>query len=279
MQLQCFMTLWGFSGSLKEAVIAAHKNGFDGIEGPAPESSDSRREFRAQLDDSGLSYIAEICTAGSYVPDRHASLDDHLASFRAKAEMSLECAPRFLTVIAGCDAWPLAQSVEFFAQAHEAAKQFGFVASFETHRSRSLFNPWTCRDILRQLPKLKLTCDFSHWCCVCERLIGTEPEVLELCAKHAHHIHARVGYDQGPQVPHPAAPEYWQALEAHEEWWTQIWRAQRERGVAVSTITPEFGPDGYLHHIPFTDEPVADLFTINCWMAARERQRFAEVGT
>jgi hypothetical protein len=43
-------------------------------------------------------------------------------------------------------------------------------------------------------------------------------------------------------------------------------------------MTPEFGPDGYLHRMPFTNEPVADLVEINCWMATRERQRFAEFG-
>ena len=41
-------------------------------------------------------------------------------------------------------------------------------------------------------------------------------------AGRAHHIHARVGCEQGPQVPHPAAPEYQEALTAHERWWTQI---------------------------------------------------------
>jgi hypothetical protein len=121
---------------------------------------------------------------------------------------------------------------------------------------------------------LKLTCDFSHWCVVCERLIDTELDVLALCAERAHHIHARVGYDQGPQVPHPAAPEFQTALEAHEGWWTQIWHRQQARGLSVSTMTPEFGPDGYLQCQPFTRQPVADLEEINAWMAERQKTRF-----
>ncbi len=40
------------------------------------------------------------------------------------------------------------------------------------------------------------------------------------------------------------------------------------------TVTPEFGPDGYLHAAPFTARPVADLDQINRWMAAHLRQRF-----
>jgi len=271
MELHLFKTLWGHHGHVDEAIAAARAQAFDGIEGQVPKDGD----FRAKLADAGLSYIAEICTAGSYVPDRDATAGDHIESFRRQAEAAMKCAPRFLTVIAGCDAWPLAASVEFFGRAMEIAKQFGVVASFETHRSRSMFHPWIARDLLLALPDLRLTCDFSHWCCVCERLIDTEPDVLALCAERAHHVHARVGYDQGPQVPHPAAPEYQPALEAHERWWRRIWQAQEEQGVVVSTMTPEFGPDGYLHCAPFTQTPVGDLNEINAWMAWRERQQFA----
>ncbi|RAN84018.1 xylose isomerase, partial [Bacillus sp. SRB_28] len=43
-----------------------------------------------------------------------------------------------------------------------------------------------------------------------------------------------------------------------------------------TTLTPEFGPDGYLHHLPFTNVPVADLWSLNAWMAEHEQQHFAE---
>ena len=43
-------------------------------------------------------------------------------------------------------------------------------------------------------------------------------------------------------------------------------------------MTPEFGPDGYLHCLPFTGTPVADLEAINAWMAERQQGRFAEEG-
>ena len=124
---------------------------------------------------------------------------------------------------------------------------------------------------------MRLTCDFAHWCCVCERLVlDTEPEVLALCAQRASHVHARVGYDQGPQVPHPAAPEHRDALEAHERWWETIWSDAERGGRSAPAMTPEFGPDGYLQAAPFTREPVASLDEINRWMAERERKRFAE---
>ena len=43
-------------------------------------------------------------------------------------------------------------------------------------------------------------------------------------------------------------------------------------------MTPEFGPDGYLHCAPFTQEPVADLDEINAWMATREWEVFSAPG-
>jgi sugar phosphate isomerase/epimerase len=277
MELKIYKTLWGHGGSLDEAINECRRHKFAGIEGQIPATETARRTMQKKLADANMDYIAEICTAGSYVPNRNASLEEHLALFRQQAQTAIECAPLFLTAIAGCDAWSIGQSVDFFGEAMAVAEKMDVAVSFETHRSRSFFNPWTTRDILLQLPELKLTCDFSHWCVVCERLIDTEPEILALCAEHAHHVHARVGYDQGPQVPHPAAPEFRLALEAHERWWAQIWHSQFSRGVNITTMTPEFGPDGYMHFLPFTGIPVADLWQINTWMADRQRQQFQKI--
>jgi len=180
--------------------------------------------------------------------------------------------------MAGCDAWTVAQSVDFFGRAHEMARSYAVRVSFEIHRSRSFYSPWRTAEILEQLPDLRITCDFSHWCVVCERLLDSEPDVLALCFERADHIHARVGYDQGPQVPDPAAPEWAEELSAHERWWTSIWRKWREQERAWVSLTPEFGPDGYLHQLPYTRAPVADLRTINAWMGARQRERFQAEG-
>jgi len=277
MNLYLFKTLWGHRGGIDDAIERACRHGFDGIEGQVPSGNKDRELFKRKLTDAGLRFIAEIYTAGNYVPDRQATPADHLASLRCQMESSIECGPLFLTVTAGCDAWSIPESVEFFGRAMETADEFAATISFETHRSRSFFNPWITRDIVRQLPDLKLTCDFSHWCVVGERLImDTEPDVLAFCAERAHHVHARVGYDQGPQVPHPVAPEYYAATEAHERWWLQIWQSQSRRGMAVATMTPEFGPDGYLQCKPFTRQPAADLDEINEWMALRLRRLFIE---
>lgn len=276
MDLKLFKTLWGFTGSYREAVNQTLAAAMQGIEGPAPETKEQRDQLKQLFKEFQLDYIAEITTAGSYVPDRLASLEQHLDSFKSKLETSAELNPLFITCLGGCDAWPEAKSIEFFARAMEMASELDIIVSFETHRGRSLFNPWITQRVVEQIPDIRLTCDFSHWCVVCERLVDTEMDIIEGIADNAHHVHARVGYDQGPQVPDPAAPEYREALQAHQKWWEIIWRAQRSRGYQFTTMTPEFGPDGYLHEAPFTREPVADLWELNTWMASQERQHFAD---
>lgn len=275
MDIHFYKTLWGFNGNYQDAIAQVQNTQLQGIEGPAPDTRQTRAELNQLLRDHQLSYIAEITTAGSYVPDRQASLDQHLASFQTKLADSLELNPLFVTCLGGCDAWPESQSIDFFSRAIELADEAGVTVSFETHRGRSLFNPWITQRIVERLPAIRLTCDFSHWCVVCERLIDSELDIIQQIAGNAHHIHARVGYDQGPQVPHPAAPEYQPALRAHQKWWEIIWRSQLARGYRVTTMTPEFGPDGYLHEAPFTREPVADLWDLNTWMARTEREHFA----
>ena len=274
MRLKLFKTLWGFSGPYCDAINEAVTAHMQGIEGPAPLDARAGKDLYYQLQDAQLDFIAEITTAGSYVPERNATLQQHLDSLAVKLEASLRLEPLFITCLGGCDAWPETKNLEFLQRAMDMADDFGIDISFETHRGRAFFNPWVTQRLVRQLPGIKLTCDFSHWCVVCERLIDSELDLIEELAPHAHHIHARVGYDQGPQAPHPAAPEYETALRAHQRWWQIIWDAQREAGYEITTMTPEFGPDGYLHEQPFTRKPVADLWKINQWMASEERQHF-----
>jgi sugar phosphate isomerase/epimerase len=271
--LRIFRSLWTNGFDLDAALADCRLGLFDGVEGPVPEEAGARREFAAKLQHERTPFIAEIATGGGYVP-ADSSPESHLEDFRRQTEDALECSPIFFTVLAGCDRWPAAQSVEFFGRALEIGRELGADPSFETHRSRPTYNPWATRDLLECLPDLRLTCDFSHWCCVCERLVlDEEAGILALCAARARHVHARVGHAQGPQVPHPAAPEYRAALKAHERWWDAVWAAQT--GSPGPTLTPEFGPDGYLQAEPFTRVPAANLDEINRWMAARQRQRFA----
>ncbi|MBT8439112.1 MAG: sugar phosphate isomerase/epimerase [Gammaproteobacteria bacterium] len=275
--LSLFKTLWGHQGTLGEAIDDAIRAGFQGIEGQAPTQQKDQDSFKQQLNDSGLKYIAEITTAGTYVPDRQASPLEHLDTFKRSLDSSMRLEPLFITTLAGCDAWDEEQSVELFSQIMELAVSANIQVSFETHRSRSFFNPWTTARICRQLPDLNLTFDFSHWCVVCERLMDTEIDIIEELAPRALHIHARVGYDQGPQVPDPRHTRYSHELQRHQAWWKLLWLAMVKRGMTSLTMTPEFGPDGYQAIDVNTDKPVGDLWEMNQWMGHQQMQLFKSV--
>ncbi|MEA1081071.1 sugar phosphate isomerase/epimerase [Marinobacter qingdaonensis] len=276
MQLKRFKTLWGHEGALQEAISQVIEADFDGIEAPVPETPEDARAFGQALSDNQLLWIQEVCTAGSYVPRRDASIDEHLQDFEAKllSARKVGITPDFVNVMGGCDAWPIDDSVRFFSEAQNIADRLSIPVSFETHRGRSFFSPWNTVAILERLPDIDITCDFSHWAVVCERLPHIEWDSIERAAQQARHIHSRVGYDQGPQVPHPAAPEYAEALASHQSCWEAVWRAQQERGLAYTTMTPEFGTDGYLHLLPFTQAPIADLWSLNRWIGDEELAHF-----
>lgn len=278
MELALFKTLWGHRGTLPEAIQLCKEAGFQGIEAPAPLDAGERSAFFESLHGAGLQWIAEIstCTPGGvFVPLPGRSVEDHLESLEEGLVLSLDGNPRFINTMAGYDAWSTGDAIRFFEGVVRLQEEHGVIISAETHRGRSTYSPWLTRDILLAVPDLRITCDFSHWCVVSERLIlDEEPEILELAARHAHHIQPRVGYNQGPQAPDPRAPEYAAALDAHERWWARVWDSMAARGFTGFTMTPEFGPDGYLQCAPFTRKPVADLWDLNRWIGLRQRDRF-----
>ena len=235
-----------------------------------------RAAFFANL--TGTPWIAEVTTCtppGEYLPIPHQSVEAHLSSLDEGLRRSLPGKPRFITTMAGSDEWDLEEAVRFHAAVLDLEQQHGIAISVETHRGRPTFHPWQTNRLLQNLPDLRLTCDFSHWCVVSERLLlDHEHELLANCAQHVHHIHGRVGYAQGPQVPDPRAPEYAAELTAHERWWDGLLQSMRARGFSAATFTPESGPDGYLHLMPFTQKPVADLWEIHRWLGHRQLERF-----
>lgn len=180
----------------------------------------------------------------------------------------------------GHDAWTTAQCIEFMTAAVEVEEEEGLPVVHETHRRRVMFTPHQARDVLKAVPGLKVNADLSHWCVVLSRVPTPEnekcwSEVLELLAQRVCLIHARVGYNEGAQVPDPSAPEYAYELAQHERWWAAIWEGQRARGLEVSYIEPEFGPPPYMHTAPHSKARVADLWEINTWMASRLARAFA----
>ena len=143
----------------------------------------------------------------------------------------------------------------------------------ETHRNKFAFAAQVAKEFLEKIPELKITLDVSHWVCVAESYLEDQPEALRLAIERTEHIHARVGYPEGPQVPDPRIPAWQSALEIHLGWWDQIYkRKQKEK--QILTITPEFGPFPYMFHLPSTGEPISNQWEINAFMMNLLKKRY-----
>jgi hypothetical protein len=267
MKLKLVRHLWGvdLKGGFDQHLPRWREVGYEAVEASLRLVAD-RSLFLRFLKDSGWQWVAQVFSR-EFVPG--GTVRQHLDSLQEQIEECLEFQPLFFNAHSGSDAWSQAESEDFYGAILEFERRVGLVIAHETHRMRCLGNPWTTQAILRRFPSLKLTCDLSHWVCVTERLLEDCGEIIQMAAQHCHHLHARVGYEEGPQVPDPRAPEWSRHLAAHEKWWEVIRASQKERGMAVATITPEFGPAPYLHTLPYTQAPVADLADICDWMARR----------
>lgn len=205
-------------------------------------------------------------------------VETHLKVFLEQVEAAyskFDFEPAYINSHSLKDYFTRDMAVRFF----EAALEFCPQVMHETHRKRYLHSPWVARDFLPSFPELRLVADLSHWVNVAETDTNDVDltQVIHDLAPQFDHIHCRVGYDHGPQVSDPRAPEWLPYMEGHERWWDTIWKAQAERGQKHLTIMAEHGPPNYQPTLPFSKEPVASIWDINHWIHLRRNSRFEEM--
>jgi len=273
MRLVTVRHLWGVTEDWTTFLPRAKAAGYGAIEVNILEMLPARRrELTSRLADLGLGLVAQIFTNG-FVPG--GDVATHADSFRSQCDLALAMQSRLINCHSGRDAFTRDEACDFFRRAVDHERGLPIPLAHELHRGRIFHAPWTTSPILEAFPTLKVTADFSHWVNVCERLIDDQLPAIRLVAERCLHLHARVGHAQGPQVNDPRAPEWATELAAHERWWDLCWAAQERRGLAESTLTPEFGPPTYQPTAPYSRRPLADLAEICDWMAQRQAQRFA----
>ncbi|TAE46545.1 MAG: sugar phosphate isomerase/epimerase [Bacteroidetes bacterium] len=174
----------------------------------------------------------------------------------------------------GRDFFTFEQNKALILLANEFAAANGITLSHETHRHKFNFAAHVTRTFLEAIPSLRITLDASHWVCVAESYLADQADTLKLAISRTDHIHARVGYPEGPQVPDPRVPEWQEALEAHLGWWDQIVALKQKQGLPL-TITPEFGPYPYMVPMPFTRQPITSQWEVNAWMMQMLRERYS----
>ncbi|HET7117269.1 MAG TPA: sugar phosphate isomerase/epimerase [Hanamia sp.] len=174
----------------------------------------------------------------------------------------------------GRDFFSFEQNYSLIKEAEKFTNETGVAIYHETHRNKFSFAAHVTKEYLKKIPSLKITLDISHWVCVAESLLEDQPEAVNLAIERTEHLHARVGYTEGPQVPDPRIAEWQQALQAHLIWWDKI--AERKKpGDEIFTITPEFGPFPYMVPLPETGKPISDQWGVNVYMMELLRERYS----
>ena len=207
----------------------------------------------------GLRLIGQILTQGQ-------TYQDHIKSLETQFEFALQCGVALINSHTGRDIFSFDENVQIFRRVTQLSQSSGIPILIETHRGRPTYSAIETRKYLEAVPQLRLTADFSHWMVVHESGLEDQRENLELAIARVDYIHARVGYAEGPQIPDPRAPEWQQAVATHLRLWQEIIDQQKSNGKENLYITPEFGPPAYMHTMPFTNEPVGDVWEQNMYM-------------
>jgi sugar phosphate isomerase/epimerase len=262
MKIEVYRALWGMEGSIEQQFERIAAVGYDGVEAWLTDSTFDRKQVLRLADQHHLRVI--VAGAIATIPDIQPTLN-------AFAEYN----PVKINIQSGIDSMTFDEGKRFVETMLEAENKLGLTIMQETHRGKLLYAPWVAAAYLREFPELHITADYSHWVNVCERLPIDQADAVNLANTHARHIHGRVGYEEGPQVPDPSAPEYATQLAWHETQWKAIRDARQAAGDTILTFTPEYGPPAYLHTLPYTNVPVANLWEVCLWAANRARKHLS----
>jgi len=251
------------TGPLEEQFQQIKAAGYDGVESAAQEIKEPKK-FQDLLKDHQLSYVALVYTEGP----------EHVDEMKRRINDAMRYSPKKIVAHAGRDTMSFGKTIRFFEQALRLEEELSIPIAHETHRRRPLYSPMNTLVLLRELPDIRVNADFSHWCCVTESMLEDHAEAVMMAARRAIHVHGRVGYENGPQVPDPRIPEWEDRVRKHESWWDTIIASHLTRHERELTFVPEFGPPTYMQTIPATGHPASDLWDVCLWSANRFREQF-----
>ncbi len=269
-KLKVLATNWGFEGTMDAFCAKAKKEGYDGIENWWPESKNEQDEMFAALKKHNLE-IGFLYGAWQSNPAEHLAHFKKVMDVIAKQKIQ---APLYINLHSGKDYFSFDDNKKFIEYTDAVAKDTGILICHETHRGRMLYAANVTKDFIKKYPELKLTLDISHWCNVHESLLDDQPETIELALQRTEHIHARIGYAEGPQVNDPRAPEWEGTVKQHFAWWDKVVERKKKNGETITFLT-EFGPPLYMPTLPYTLQAVSNQWDINVHMLQLLRKRYS----
>jgi hypothetical protein len=267
MQINYCCPFWGCeqdsADAFIEKVIAA---GYDGIETNFPSDVHFIDQFikhieKLKMQNSGFGFIGQ-----QVMGPENETVHAYIAKMENRLLEIAALAPAFINSHTGKDYFSFDDNCKVIEATLNISVKTGVRILHETHRGRFSFHAASLLPYLQKFPEMELVGDFSHFCTVSESMLQDQVDIIEQIIPHVSHIHARVGWEQGPQVNNPAAPEWENHFDIFATWWKKMVEVKQQQGWKQLTITPEFGPAPYMPAEPFTQKPLSSQWNNNLYM-------------
>lgn len=269
MQIKILSPLWGHEHlEYKVFLDKMREAGYDGYDTWIPDNVDEKKLLFDYLQKHEMYIVTHQHQA------QGKDFDEFKSSFNRNLNLCAEPNPILINSHTGRDYFSFEQNLELIDIAENFSVQTGITIAHETHRGRIGYSPQMLAEFFNARKHFCITADFSHWTCVTESMLENFSEIVDEAILRSKHIHARVGFEEGPQVPDPRAPEWNYALDFFLNWWDKIIASNTANRCKVIPLTTEFGPKPYMPCIPFSKQPVADQFEINCFMKDLLKTRY-----
>jgi sugar phosphate isomerase/epimerase len=268
MEIKYICTFWGCEHlSAKQFLSNVVENDYDGVEINFPDDKHFIAEFNAELERIRNTINPNfIFIAQQVLPNKKETVNEYIDRITQRLEFLIQLKPNYINSHTGKDFFDFSDNCKIIEICNQLTRVSGIPIWHEIHRGRFSFHLKTLVSYLDIFPKINLIADFSHFCVVSESNLHDQYDLLSKIYPNIKHIHARIGFEQSPQVNNPFAPEWKTYLEQYLSWWKEIIAIQKNKKSAIFTITPEFGPFPYMPQEPFTKKPLSNQWEINLQM-------------
>ncbi|TVY10941.1 sugar phosphate isomerase/epimerase family protein [Paenibacillus cremeus] len=261
MKLELQQSWWAMSGvgngarewTTEEKFEALAEAGFTGILGRLPEPSEADR-WRKLLDDYGFSFGVHAFP--------FPKLGDDLTSFLKQAK---DFRVQYVNAQVQDQYTVGPEAVDFLNSLITQSEAVGIPLFIETHRGRITQDLLRTVDYVQQLPRMRLSIDFSHYvvggAMDSEPISETTESYFHTLLERASSIHARVSnghqvqVDIGDNGDHPMVRHF-------VRWWRsgmQQWRKQAKENEAFYFVC-ELGPPSYAIQSAVNGKELSDRF-------------------
>jgi hypothetical protein len=271
MELKLFCPQWGCEKmGFKDFVAKVIDAGYDGVEMGIPSDQKKAEAAVECLKKNNLEFIAQQYQTS------HGDFKLYKPEYRKNLLWHAESNPVFVNSHTGKDYFSFEQNVELIDIAREISEHTGVKIIHETHRGKFSFAAHITAQYIRKIPDLRLSLDISHWHNVSESMLEDQKDAVDLALERTDHIHARVGFTQGAQIPDPRDKSWKPEVDCHLEKWDRVHKRANEAGKDSFTMTCEFGPMPYMVRMPLTGLPISDQWQINLYMKELLSDRYGK---